>query len=149
MANSFSPLSLAFAQNIVVCVEEWVDPLTLVAYEGAAGAASKQKEVRKDDNGNDAIRIGGGHNNNNNNNNADLKAELRQAEEDPLLPGIIQDIVDVLSVFRDPGSNHFLRYITNEDIGKEFREGRKQIKKILAKFLVPRLSFLETNFPEG
>ena len=54
-----------------------------------------------------------------------MRAELRQAaEEEPTLPGIIQDIVDTLSVFRDPGSNHFLRYITNEDIGKEFREGR-------------------------
>ena len=42
-------------QNIVVCVEEWVDPLTLVAYEGASNA-SKQKEVRKDDAGDDAIR---------------------------------------------------------------------------------------------
>ena len=42
-------------QNIVVCVEEWVDPLTLVAYEGASNA-SKQKEVRKDDAGDDTIR---------------------------------------------------------------------------------------------
>ena len=42
-------------QNIVVCVEEWVDPLTLVAYEGASNA-SKQKEVRRDDTGDDAIR---------------------------------------------------------------------------------------------
>ena len=50
----------------MVCVEEWVDPLTLVAYEGtaAAAAAAKQKEVRKDDgDGNDAIRIGGVNNN--------------------------------------------------------------------------------------
>ena len=46
----------------MVCVEEWVDPLTLVAYEGTA--AAKQKEVRKDDgDGNDAIRIGGVNNN--------------------------------------------------------------------------------------
>ena len=44
-------------QNIVVCVEEWVDPLTLVAYEGTS-SATKQKEVRKDDNGNDVIREG-------------------------------------------------------------------------------------------
>ena len=50
-------------QNIVVCVEEWVDPLTLVAYEGTT--AAKQKEVRKDDgDGNDAIRIGGVNNRN-------------------------------------------------------------------------------------
>ena len=111
-------------QNIVVCVEEWVDPLTLVAYEGTA--APKQKEVRRDD-GADDIRIGGGSANSNKNNNAELKAELRQAEEEqePLLAGIIQDIVDELSLFRNPGSNHFLRYITTEDIGKEFREGRK------------------------
>ena len=115
-------------QNIVVCVEEWVDPLTLVAYEGTA--APKQKEVRRDD-GADDIRIGGGSANSNKNNNAELKAELRQAEEEPLLAGIIQDIVDELSLFRNPGSNHFLRYITTEDIGKEFREGRKshQTKK--------------------
>ena len=57
---------LFFLQNIVVCVEEWVDPLTLVAYEGTtAAAAAKQKEVRKDDgDGNDAIRIGGVNNRN-------------------------------------------------------------------------------------
>ena len=57
-----------------------------------------------------------------------MKAELRQApqqRDDPVFPGIIQDIVDALSVFRDPGSNHFLHYITTEDISKEFREGRK------------------------
>ena len=65
---------------------------------------------------------------NTNRNSAEMKAELRQAEEEddyPPLPGIVQDIVDVLSVFRDPGSNHFLRYITAEDIAKEFREGRR------------------------
>ena len=69
-------------------------------------------------------RIGGS----NINKDADMKAELRQApqqRDDPVFPGIIQDIVDALSVFRDPGSNHFLHYITTEDISKEFREGRK------------------------
>ena len=70
------------------------------------------------------LRIGGS----NINKDADLKAELRQApqqRDDPVFPGIIQDIVDALSVFRDPGSNHFLHYITTEDISKEFREGRR------------------------
>ena len=105
-------------QNIVVCVEEWVDPLTLIAYEGAEdinSGAVKQKQVRKDD-GADAIRFGGA------SDNAGLNAELRQ--EEPLeLPGILGDIVDALSVLRS-GPNHFLRYITTEDIGKEFDKGR-------------------------
>ena len=63
-----------------------------------------------------------------NRNSAEMKAELRQEEDEdyPVLPGIVQDIVDVLSVFRDPGSNHFLRYITAEDIATEFREGRNK-----------------------
>lgn len=104
-----------------MCVEEWVDPLTVAKYESTPAprgspAALRRKEVRRDD---------AGHH---------QPAQLREKEsriarprleqEEKKLPGFLQDIVDVLSVLRF-GSNQFLDYIQTEDFSKEFNEGTK------------------------
>ncbi len=117
-----APIATLF-QNIVVCVEEWVDPLKLAQIEASTIAQQRQKEVRRNDDYDavvfdEAPLYSAGELNE--------EPEARIADEgEQQLPGFLQDIVDVLSVLRF-GSHEFLEYIQTEDIRREFDESKHE-----------------------